>query len=163
MTVDNGASLQDRAFVPSASSPAVSPVPASIPSAADDLRLHHTAFRPADYRGKSRHLKSEYKELFATFVEPLWERIERLSAPDLWQLIEACQAVSPINCAWSDYAMAELLHDVATHDLANRLSAQAIDAQSAKTEGLGPKDESPVRQDAPDTSPLPTIGGPYAF
>lgn len=150
---------QDRA---TAAEPVVSALRDGIPSAGDDPRLvAGLMFQPASYDGKPRWLPKRYKTLFASFVEPLWERLEAMSDADLWELIKGCRAVSPINCGWSDYAMAKLLHDVAVWDLRNRLSAQAMSAGTAETlqaaqgqrpaSAVGSADAPEPRQDTPET------------
>lgn len=125
------------------------PLRASVPSAFDDPRLTDAKlFRPATYEGKPRNLAKQHKAIFESFVDPLWERLETMPNDELWGVIEACRSVSPINCAWSDYAMAKLLHDVAAWDLSNRLAAKAIEARRAET--LGSVHESAVSEgDAP--------------
>jgi len=124
----------------------VSPLRASVPNAGDDpLLVDGKLFQPASYDGKPRHLSRQHKDMFASFVEPIWERLETMPNDELWGVIEACRSVSPINCAWSDYAMAKILHDVAVWDLSNRLAAQAIEARRAET-GTGSVHESAVAE-----------------
>lgn len=133
----------------------VSPLRASVPSAFDDPRLTNAKlFRPATYEGKPRNLAKQHKVIFESFVDLLWERLETMPKDELWGVIEACRSVSPINCAWSDYAMAKLLHDVAVWDLSNRLAAEAMEARQGRDGEAGSVHDSAVGvADLPNSTP----------
>lgn len=111
----------------------VSALRASIPS----------AFKPASYEGKPRSLPKPDKQLLGSFFDPLVARLKAMPPQELFAFIGACRRVSPINCRWSDYAIAKLLHDIASH------AASAIEARSDETrsgsavgESAGPKGDA---------------------
>jgi hypothetical protein len=134
---DHGASAAaDRAFVPSASSPqAVSPVPASIPSA-DELRQLAGALQEAcSIEGKpiGRHM-IDGQRMIAKFFSQSEDDAARELSP-----VADCMA----HCIENEALLFECLKTVAMHaSVVLEIIASAIEARRAETEGLGAQHES---------------------
>ena len=102
-------------------------------------------FEPRRYEGKPRWLPKSEKRLLRAVLDAVEERVALMSDREQTELLSGCLNVSPINCAWDEYAMAEIIWPFLSHDI-----AQGIETRSAETEGLSPEGESPVAaSDAP--------------
>lgn len=131
--MNSGASASQTGL--SQAEPEVSALRASIPS----------AFTPASYEGKPRHLPKPEKRLLASFFEPMIERLKAMQDPELALFLRACAKVSPINCGWADYAIAKLLFDAARHIAKERLASGIEAAAAGETAETGSTEgESPV-------------------
>ena len=85
-------------------------------------------FRPNDYDGKPRHMpKVERRELDA-LVKAVCEHMDGLTDWRLGKLMSGFMSVSPINCSWQHFGLAELFVCEA---------ASAIEARSGETTKIG--------------------------
>jgi hypothetical protein len=92
------------------------------------------AFQPRSYEGKPRHLPAKTSALLRSFYEAGVARLEAMPPAELSAFIKACLQVSPINCGWMDYEVAEMLYH----------AASAIEARRAETAQTGSVHESAV-------------------
>ena len=92
-------------------------------------RLAPTGFDPSRYEGKPRHLPKAKRRLLRALVDAVEERMSLMSERERTDLLRACLEVSPINCAWDEYAMARLVWPSLSHN------AQAIEVRRAETQG----------------------------
>lgn len=139
MTKDSGRVPSGQALVASDGAASVSTLSGFDPS----------RFKPSSYEGKPRHLSKEHRRELEALLEAARTHIEGLAELRLRTLFDAFLSVSPINCSWQHYGLAELfIWEVA---------AIATEAQRAETvqqdsvhEGAGPKDiaQTPIRETA---------------
>ncbi len=106
-------------------------------------------FEPHRYEGKPRWLPRSEKRLLRTFLDTIEARLADMSDREQTELLCACLNVSPINCAWDEYAMAEIVYHLVSHDVAFRDSDRSGEAVETlgSTEG-----ESAGRQASPNPS-----------
>jgi len=126
----------------------VSPVPASIPSAGEIMAALSFAEKMQIMAGKARLAERAYDWL-SQFAWGAADHKSQVSFKPSFagSVSGVAEAVKYVEQAITD-SLPEILEKAtrAAADDLSRLVAQAIETQSAKTEGLGPKDESAVAE-----------------
>ena len=82
-------------------------------------RLDPSGFDPSRYEGKPRYLPKPESRLLRALIDAVEERMALMTDREQTDLLCACLNVSPINCAWDEYHMAELIYHSLSHDVAN--------------------------------------------
>ena len=112
----------------------------------DTGALDSSRFEPNRYEGKPRWLPKNEKRLLQALILAVEDRMALMSDPERIKLLRGCLNVSPINCAWDEYAIAKIIYDRLSHDIANRDSDESPkggDGEAGSVacdDSAGPKD-----------------------
>jgi hypothetical protein len=104
-------------------------------------------FKPDSYEGKPRNLSKPHRAVLNQFVDFIDSRIDEMTPLERRELLDACLSVSPINCAWDTYKVAEV---VIWH---LQETAIATEAGTAETVQHGSVHEGAGLQASPKPSP----------
>jgi len=106
------------------------------PAGLGGSRFDPSRFEPERYDGKPRWLPKNERRLLRVLLDVVEERMALMSDREQTELLCGCLNVSPVNCAWDEYALAGIIYHSLSHDVANR---DRDSRRMAETEGLGAK------------------------
>lgn len=67
------------------------------------------AFQPERTDGKPRILPASHRDALQAFVDATYAKLDEAGEKKLALLLRACLNVSPTNCSWQQFAIAQLL------------------------------------------------------